>query len=80
MPTDFIHSELLWAVYAFIQAAENTSNQSYIDLAKKWQAWMDYTKTTAAHVCMPSYYGPPTKEMCADFHIFYLKDLLQRCW
>lgn len=46
-----LHSELLWAVYAFIQAAENTSNKSYIDLAKKWQTWMDYTKTTAAHVC-----------------------------
>lgn len=44
-------SELLWAVYAFIQAAENTSNKSYVDLAKKWQTWIDYTKTTAAHVC-----------------------------
>ncbi|PCG91800.1 Hypothetical protein PENO1_060780 [Penicillium occitanis (nom. inval.)] len=44
------NGELLWAVYAFIQAAENTSNKSFIDLAKKWQTWMDYTKTTAAHI------------------------------
>ncbi|OOQ85565.1 putative GPI anchored protein [Penicillium brasilianum] len=44
------NGELLWAVYAFIQAAESSSNQSYIDLAKKWQTWMDYTKTTAAHI------------------------------
>ncbi|RAO69576.1 uncharacterized protein BHQ10_005588 [Talaromyces amestolkiae] len=44
------NGELLWAVYAFIQAAENTSNKSYIDLANKWQTWMDYTKTTAAHI------------------------------
>lgn len=52
---DELNSELLWAVYAFIQAAENTSNKSYMNLAKKWQTWMDYTGTTAAHVCMPCF-------------------------
>lgn len=50
---NYANSELLWAVYAFIQAAESSSNQSYMDLAKKWQTWMDYTKTTAAHVRLP---------------------------
>ena len=43
-------SELLWAVYGFIQALENTGNKSYRELAQKWQGWMDYTKTTAAKV------------------------------
>jgi len=45
-----LHSELLWAVYGFIQALESTENRSYLELARKWQAWMDYTKTTAAKV------------------------------
>lgn len=44
------HSELLWAVYGFIQAAENTGNQDYLALAQKWQTWMDYTKITGAKV------------------------------
>jgi hypothetical protein len=43
-------SELLWAVYGFIQALESTGNKSYLGLAQKWQTWMDYTKTTAAKV------------------------------
>jgi hypothetical protein len=43
-------SELVWAVYGFIQALENTSNKEYQELAQKWQTWMDYTKTTAAKV------------------------------
>jgi hypothetical protein len=43
-------SELIWAVYGFIQALENTGNKSYRELAQKWQTWMDYTKTTAAKV------------------------------
>lgn len=43
-------SELLWAVYGFIQAAENTGNQAYAKLAQQWQTWMDYTKTTGAHI------------------------------
>ncbi|EPS34573.1 hypothetical protein PDE_09537 [Penicillium oxalicum 114-2] len=44
------NGELLWAVYAFIQAAENTPSKAYGELAKKWQSWMDYTKTTIAHI------------------------------
>jgi hypothetical protein len=45
-----LSSELLWAVYGFIQALENTGDKSYLELAQKWQVWMDYTKTTAAKV------------------------------
>ncbi|KAJ5610641.1 GPI anchored protein [Penicillium lagena] len=44
------NGELLWAVYGFIQALENTNNASYKELASKWQTWMDYTKTTAAQI------------------------------
>lgn len=43
-------SELLWAVYGFIQALESTGDKSHVSLAQKWQTWMDYTKTTAAKV------------------------------
>jgi hypothetical protein len=48
-----LFSELLWAVYGFIQALENTADKSYRELAQKWQTWMDYTKTTAAKVDRP---------------------------
>ncbi|KAJ5881865.1 uncharacterized protein N7529_000537 [Penicillium soppii] len=44
------NGELLWAVYGFIQALENTGDKSYLELAQKWQVWMDYTKTTAAKI------------------------------
>ncbi|KAJ5662378.1 uncharacterized protein N7477_009994 [Penicillium maclennaniae] len=44
------NSELLWAVYGFIQALESTGDKSYASLAQKWQIWMDYTKTTAAKI------------------------------
>ncbi|CAG8058267.1 unnamed protein product [Penicillium salamii] len=44
------NGELLWAVYGFIQALENTGNKSYLELAQKWQTWLDYTKTTAAKI------------------------------
>lgn len=50
-----LFSELLWAVYGFIQALENTGNKLYLELAQKWQIWMDYTKTTAAKVKPRSY-------------------------
>ena len=46
----FPSRELIWAVYGFIQALENTGNKSYLDLARGWQSWLDYTKTTAAEV------------------------------
>lgn len=40
--------ELLWAVYSAIRVLETSSNRDYRNLAKGWQAWLDYTKTTAA--------------------------------
>ncbi|KAM0122077.1 hypothetical protein ACP6JC_001109 [Aspergillus fumigatus] len=42
------NGELLWAVYAFVQALENTGKPSYAELASQWQKWIDYTKTTGA--------------------------------
>lgn len=33
--------ELLWAVYAFVQALENTGKPSYAELASQWQKWID---------------------------------------
>lgn len=46
----YFSRELIWAVYGFIQALENTGNKSYLDLARGWQTWLDYTKKTAAEV------------------------------
>ncbi|KAJ5214340.1 hypothetical protein N7449_001509 [Penicillium cf. viridicatum] len=47
------NGELVWAVYGFIQALENTGRKNYQELAQKWQVWMDYTKTTAAKSANP---------------------------
>ncbi|KAJ5402663.1 uncharacterized protein N7487_008559 [Penicillium crustosum] len=47
------NGELVWAVYGFIQALENTGDKRYQELAQKWQVWMDYTKTTAAKSANP---------------------------
>jgi hypothetical protein len=43
-------SELIWAVYSAIEAMTTSSNSNYHNLAKEWQAWLDYTKQTAAKV------------------------------
>ncbi|KAG5977248.1 hypothetical protein E4U55_006949 [Claviceps digitariae] len=42
--------ELVWAVYACIQALEQTRDLLNKSLAKDWQTWLDYVKTTAATV------------------------------
>ncbi|KND90713.1 hypothetical protein TOPH_04646 [Tolypocladium ophioglossoides CBS 100239] len=44
------NGELLWAVYACIQALQQTGKPSFVKLAKGWQQWFDYTKTTAVPV------------------------------
>ncbi|KAL3956127.1 hypothetical protein ACCO45_008973 [Purpureocillium lilacinum] len=44
------NGELLWAVYACIQALENSHNPSFGKLAKGWQTWFDYVKTTAVPI------------------------------
>lgn len=45
--------ELLWAVYGCIQALENTGNPKYLKLARSWQNWLDYAKSTVAKVRIP---------------------------
>lgn len=46
--------ELFWAVYACIHALEQSRHDdgdaSFKRLAKEWQTWLDYVKTTAAQV------------------------------
>jgi hypothetical protein len=37
-------------VYAAIQVLETSSNAEYQNLANGWQAWLDYTKSTAKTV------------------------------
>jgi hypothetical protein len=44
------NGELIWAVYSAIQAMEGSSSRKFQGLAKQWQAWLDYTKMTAAKV------------------------------
>ncbi|SPO01984.1 probable GPI anchored protein [Cephalotrichum gorgonifer] len=44
------NGELLWAVYAVIQALEKSHNKSFLKLAEGWQAWLDYTKSTAPKI------------------------------
>ena len=48
---DLVHSELIWAVYSAVQVLETSPILGYSDLAKGWQSWLDYTKSTAAKVC-----------------------------
>ncbi|KAE9378230.1 putative GPI anchored protein [Stipitochalara longipes BDJ] len=44
------NGELIWAVYSAIQAMESSSTRNCQNLAKQWQAWLDYTKVTAAKI------------------------------
>ncbi|KAG6000269.1 hypothetical protein E4U21_005630 [Claviceps maximensis] len=43
-------SELVWAVYACIHALEQSRDPLSKNLAREWQNWLDYVKTTAATV------------------------------
>lgn len=42
------NGELLWAIYAAVQALSCSHDHQYRRLGSRWQAWLDYTKTTAA--------------------------------
>ena len=42
--------ELLWAVYSAVQVLGTSNRADYQALAKRWQAWLDYSKSTAAKV------------------------------
>ncbi|THC93507.1 hypothetical protein EYZ11_007031 [Aspergillus tanneri] len=44
------NGELVWAVYAAIQALDNNGTPEYRALARQWQVWMDYVKSTASKV------------------------------
>ncbi|KAK2589834.1 hypothetical protein QQS21_012493 [Conoideocrella luteorostrata] len=44
------NGELVWAVYACIHALEQSRDRSFKDLARGWQKWLDYVKTTASTV------------------------------
>ena len=45
-----ITRELLWAVYSAVQVLETSHRADYQALAKEWQAWLDYAKSTASKV------------------------------
>ncbi|KUJ15856.1 putative GPI anchored protein [Mollisia scopiformis] len=47
---------LIWAVYSAVQVLEMSAMPEYNDLVKKWQSWLDYTKTTAAKVVSHIFY------------------------
>ncbi|KAM0713761.1 hypothetical protein Q7P37_010723 [Cladosporium fusiforme] len=44
------NGELLWAVYAAVQALETSRKPEYQALARQWQAWLDFTKSTVARI------------------------------
>ncbi|KAH7420027.1 putative GPI anchored protein [Cadophora sp. MPI-SDFR-AT-0126] len=44
------NGELLWAVYGLVQVLETSHDRRRLALAKSWQAWLDYTKSTATKV------------------------------
>ncbi|KAF2111752.1 putative GPI anchored protein [Lophiotrema nucula] len=44
------NGELLWSVYAAVEALGRSKSAKYQELAKGWQTWLDYTKTTAAEI------------------------------
>ena len=50
------NGELLWAVYAATQVLQTSEKPHFRDLGAQWQAWLDYTKTTAASIF---YHGAP---------------------
>ncbi|KAH6713228.1 putative GPI anchored protein [Leptodontidium sp. MPI-SDFR-AT-0119] len=47
------NGELIWAVYGLIQVLETSNDPEYRKLAKSWQSWLDYTKSTVAKVFYP---------------------------
>lgn len=44
------NGELIWAVYAVIQALNQSNTIEWHQLAQGWQKWLDYTKENAARV------------------------------
>ena len=48
--------ELLWAVYSAVQVLGTSNRADYQALAKHWQAWLDYAKSTAAKVWIRKFF------------------------
>ena len=44
------NGELIWAVYAVVQALNQSNASEWHQLAQGWQKWLDYTKENAARV------------------------------
>ncbi|KAF4975734.1 hypothetical protein FZEAL_7510 [Fusarium zealandicum] len=44
------NGELLWAVYACIEALQRQSGSEYHKIADAWQVWLDYAASTAAQI------------------------------
>lgn len=56
------NGELLWAVYASVQALEGSKNSEHRALAQRWQAWLDYASSNVAKLF---YHGNETGDVCA---------------
>jgi hypothetical protein len=48
--------ELLWAVYSAVQVLETSHRADYQALAKRWEEWLDYSKSTAAKVWIRKFF------------------------
>ena len=44
------NGENVWAIYGLVQALLDSGNEAYVQLAKGWQGYLDYVKTTASRV------------------------------
>jgi len=47
------NGENIWAIYATIQALSATGRRDYLNLAAKWQGYIDYLMKTAPTVRFP---------------------------
>ena len=59
------NGELIWAVYAVIQALNRSERPEFRQLAQNWQHWLDYTKVHAATIF---YNGTGRVCAVADIH------------
>lgn len=64
------NGELIWAVYAAVQALNQSDAIEWRKLAQGWQKWLDYTKENAARVGVPH---------SLETHLTFT-DLLSRTW
>ncbi|KAK4934149.1 hypothetical protein LTR66_015704 [Elasticomyces elasticus] len=55
------NGELLWAVYGLVEVLESSNDTSLQQLGTAWEAWLNYTKATAA----PIFYHYNNGSVCA---------------